>query len=179
MSQHPTSSQALRARTIADTYRRLEEAGSWFGIRLPRPEIRFDLRGQSAGQARLCLSGDCVIRYNPALLESNPDRFLAETVAHEVAHLVAYRLHGRGIRPHGPEWQTIMRRYGAEPLRCHSYDLSVSQHRSLRQFRYHCHCREHDLSSIRHNRVLKGRTYYCRRCKTALSHGPRPAGGES
>lgn len=179
MSQHPIVSQALRARTIADTYRLLEDAGNWFGIRLPRPEIRFDLRGQSAGQARLCLSGDCVIRYNPALLGSNPDRFLAETVAHEVAHLVAYRLHGRGIRPHGPEWQTIMRRYGAEPSRCHSYDLSAAQHRSLRQFRYHCHCREHDLSSIRHNRVLKGRTYYCRRCKTALFHGPRPAGGES
>ena len=38
-----------------------------------------------------------------------------ETIAHEVAHLVAAYLHPGRIKPHGPEWQRVARALGAAP----------------------------------------------------------------
>jgi len=137
----------------------------------PPPAIRFDLRGVSAGQFRVERDGACSIRYNPVLLLRHVDDFLSHTVPHETAHYLAYRRHGRGIRPHGPEWQAIMRSLGAAPERCHQYDVRGLSARRVRYFRYHCDCRNHQLSSIRHNKVLRGARYLCRRCGGALRPG--------
>lgn len=38
----------------------------------------------------------------------NPYAFLI-TLVHEVAHLKAFKLYGRGIKPHGSEWQQVFR----------------------------------------------------------------------
>ncbi len=38
-----------------------------------------------------------------------------EIVCHEAAHLVVFERHGRGGRPHGREWQELMRRVGLAP----------------------------------------------------------------
>jgi len=94
-------------------------------------------------------------------------------VPHETAHFLAYRLHGRGIRPHGLEWQAIMRRLGADPTRCHDYDIEGLSARRLSYFDYHCDCRDHRLSTIRHNKVRRGTSYLCRQCGTSLRPGKR------
>lgn len=138
-----------------------------------RPVIRFDLRGVTAGQLRIDQHGHCTIRYNPALLLRHGADFLARTVPHETAHFLAYRLHGRGIRPHGLEWQAIMRRLGADPTRCHDYDIEGLSARRLSYFDYHCDCRDHRLSTIRHNKVRRGTSYLCRQCGTSLRPGKR------
>ena len=117
-------------------------------------------------------TGDVVLRYNPVLLRENPRRFIQQTVAHEVAHLVARRIHGSRIRPHGREWQAVMREFGVEPRRCHDFDTTRSTLRRLRRFRYHCDCSEHQITTIRHNRVLAGQRYLCRRCGEALRQTP-------
>ena len=67
--------------------------------------------------------------------------------------------------------------FGVAPERCHRYDLSAVRGRALQEFDYHCSCRGHRLSSIRHNRVLAGGSYICRRCATALRLGLHPGGG--
>jgi len=143
-------------------------------------EVRFDLRGKSAGQVRIRPQGQYVIRYNLELLKRQGADFLNETVPHEVAHVLAYHRHGPNIRPHGREWQRIMRQLGAEPSRCHDYDVSGLSARQLQYFQYHCDCMEHQLSSIRHNKVAKGQRYLCRRCGEPLRPGHRaqalPAG---
>lgn len=144
-------------------------------IERPRIEIRFDLRGKSAGQVRICLGGRSLIRYNLELLKRGGGDFLAETVPHEVAHVLAYQRHGPGIRPHGPEWRRIMCALGAEPRRCHDYDVSGLQARTLHYFDYHCGCMAHRLSSIRHNKVAKGQRYLCTHCGEPLRRGRRPA----
>jgi SprT protein len=36
-------------------------------------------------------------------LQSAPDGLLQEVLCHEMAHLAARELHGRNVRPHGPE----------------------------------------------------------------------------
>ena len=165
---------ALQGRVAARTRDLLTAAGLWLCIGIQDPQIRFDLRGRSAGQARIGSRGPWVVRYNPVLLAANAEDFLATTVPHEVAHLVAYARHGSRIRPHGPEWQAIMRHFGVAPERCHRYDVSAVRGRSLREFDYHCSCRGHRLSSIRHHRVLAGRDYICRHCSTTLRSGRHP-----
>jgi SprT protein len=158
----------LRRQVIARSHRLLRRAEQHFARRLPCPEILFDLRGQAAGQARIAADRTTVIRFNQALLNANPKPFLAQTVPHEVAHLVAFHVFGLRIRPHGPEWQSVMMLFDAHPQRCHSFALEEAPRRRLAQHTYHCGCRAHTLSSIRHNRVRRGQRYYCRVCGQLL-----------
>lgn len=141
------------------------------GRALPQPSVKFDLRGQSAGQVRFDARGRGLIRYNAALLRRHGDDFLRRTVPHEVAHYVAYLHHGRTIRPHGPEWRQMVAALGGQPVRCHDYDVDGLRQRKTRWFAYHCRCGEHKLSSIRHNRVSGGARYRCRRCGETLMAG--------
>jgi SprT protein len=155
------------------THALLKRASDHYRIPALQAEVRFDLRGQSAGQARVPTRGRAVIRYNLQLLWENGERFLSRTVPHEAAHLIAQRLHGARIRPHGEEWQAVMHLLGADPSRCHTYDTSRVAVRRLLRYAYHCACREHALTSIRHKRILAGQTYYCGICRKTLEPGPR------
>jgi SprT protein len=161
----------LQDRVRSRTLELLARASAWLGIPVPPAAIRFDLRGRAAGQARLALGKPSLLRYNPALLRSNPDDFLAATVPHEVAHVIACARHGVRIRPHGQEWKAVMDFFGAEPKRCHDYDVAGLQTRQLREIDYHCDCRNHLLTSIRHRRALAGRIYLCRQCGAPLRRG--------
>jgi predicted SprT family Zn-dependent metalloprotease len=53
------------------------------------------------------------IALHPDLLRS-PAR-LERVLCHEAAHLAAYELHGPRIRPHGPEWQRLVKLAGHIP----------------------------------------------------------------
>ena len=161
----------LEIQAAARTRDLLALAFAHFGLGLRALEIRFDLRGRAAGQARYSARGPWIIRYNAILLRENPESFLAETIPHEVAHLVTFLRHGPRVRPHGPEWRAIMAQLGAKPERCHRYDLSRIPGRATRVFTYHCACGEHQLTSIRHHRILAGQTYLCRRCAAPLRPG--------
>jgi SprT protein len=48
-------------------------------------------------------------------LAGAPDGLLREVLCHELAHLATRELHGRNIRPHGPEWKALMTSAGFEP----------------------------------------------------------------
>ncbi len=146
----------------------LSHAEAHFGIRLPGCDIRFDLRGKTAGMVGFPPGRKPYIRYNPELLLHNREQFLSQTLPHEVAHLVARRIFGTNIRPHGHEWKQVMEFFGADPVRCHNYELRDSPTRKIRRFTYSCGCRQHQLTTIRHNRVLKGQTYLCRQCGESL-----------
>ncbi len=156
--------KALKGRAHERTHRLLQLARTHFGIDIPAPDIRFDLRGTTAGQVRVRVGRLCLVRYNLDLLQRHPEDFLTATVPHEAAHLVTLRLFGTGVKPHGREWRAVMRLFGAEPRRCHDYDVEGLQAHRIRRFRYHCGCRSHLLTSIRHNRILDGQVYLCRGC---------------
>src|SRR5262245_59875875 len=38
-----------------------------------------------------------------------------EVICHEAAHFVGWQRYGRTVRPHGPEWATLVQRAGFEP----------------------------------------------------------------
>ncbi|WP_114418694.1 SprT family zinc-dependent metalloprotease [Marinospirillum perlucidum] len=132
----------------------------------PRPEVSLKLRGKSAGVAEL---GRNRLRFNQVLLEENAEAFLAEVVPHEVAHLLAWQLHGRKIRPHGREWQQIMHQvFGVEPRTRHQFDVTRSAHQG---YIYACACpdQQHALTLRRHNKIMAGQIYICRRCQANLT----------
>ena len=171
------SQREQQNRAVRHTEAMLSLGATLIGQRVPTPRITFDLRGQAAGQFRLDAAGRPAIRYNPALMTRYEAEFLAQTVPHEVAHYLAYLRYGRGIRPHGPQWQQLMRGLGADPRRCHEFDVTGLSARRLQRHPYHCRCSEHELTSIRHHRLLRGATYICRTCGDALRPGHRPPPG--
>ena len=164
---------AIIKRAEAETHRLLKQAMEMYRHPVPEIELRFDLTGRSAGMFRFPAAGHPIIRYNKVLLTENPDDFLARTVPHEVAHLVVRNVFGADIQPHGAEWKSVMAFFGAEATRCHNYDVSRSSTRRLRRFTYYCSCREHQLSTIRHNRIKAGQSYQCVCCNQSLKRNKR------
>lgn len=143
-----------------------QQAETFFNRRFPRPEVSFKLRGQKAGVAHL---SENKLRFNPTLYQQNREDFLRQTVAHEVAHMIAHYQFGARIQPHGQEWQLIMQGvYELPAHRCHNYALEPSSRLS---FTYQCQCADNNqfpFSPQRHRLVKQGRRYFCRRCKATL-----------
>ncbi len=151
----------------------LQSASEWFGLPFRYDELRVDLRGMSAGQCRQFYERNRIkrqeLRFNRALLMRYQQQFVDEVAPHECAHLVAYQQFGRKIRPHGPEWQGIMRDvFDREPRVTHRFEVARPQRA---QYVYYCGCEErtHRLSAIRHNRIQRGSTrYICQHCRGEL-----------
>lgn len=132
---------------------------------LPRPKIWFDLRGRSAGQAHYQRGG---LRFNRTLLRENRQAFMDEIVPHEMAHWLVFHLEeGAQARPHGREWQTVMRKlYGLKPITTHRFDVARA---SPAPYLYRCQCeRPHRFTGRRHSLASKGTRYRCRVCRATL-----------
>lgn len=128
-----------------------------------RPQVSLCLRGKAAGMAHI---GRNLLRFNQQLYLQNREDFLRQTVAHEVAHLLAYELYGIDIKPHGTQWQGIMHNLFQLPAsRCHNYQIAPR----LRTFYlYDCQCQQHEFTAQRHARVRRGYQYACRKCRQPL-----------
>ena len=167
--------QVQRARVTAATQDWIGRAADAYRRDFPMLPVLFDLRGRMAGMYRV--AGERrVIRYNPWLFAKYPEDGMDVTVPHEVAHYVTDLLYGFDrIRPHGAEWQAVMRLFGIDPgpaLR-HRLDLTGIPVRVQRRHPYRCDCRTHELSGVRHARVLRETAkYFCRRCGGDLIHAP-------
>nr|WP_239990380.1 SprT family zinc-dependent metalloprotease [Ignatzschineria cameli] len=130
------------------------------------PKISFHLRGKSAGTAHL---QRWELRFNPILLAENGQAFIDEVVPHEYAHLLVYALFG-DVSPHGPEWRMMMEEIlEVSAHRTHQFSTENSRTREYRKFSYRCQCQTHQLSTIRHNRLLRGEAqYHCKKCGSPL-----------
>lgn len=154
---------------VAATRRCIQRAEQRLGQGFDFPPVMFDLQGRAAGMYRVRNSRR-QIRYNPYIFGKYFTDNVANTVPHEVAHYLTDMLYGlHDVRPHGHEWQAIMRALGAEPsVTCH-YDLTGVPIRRQRRFSYHCACSSHAVSAVRHNRVQRGLgKYVCRQCRLPL-----------
>jgi SprT protein len=142
------------------------------------PRIMYTLRGTCAGYAQ----GVSQVNFNSVLLMENQEDFLKSTVPHEVAHCIDSAMGGnqsfgitfRGGRVrrarrsvHGESWKAIMRLFGADPNgRTHNYDTSRAQVRVKRKYEYQCTKCGHTvtMSSVAHNRIVRGATYWHKAC---------------
>lgn len=140
------------------------------------PVLRFDLRGTAGGVALL---KQWVIRVNEQLAAENFEHYKKQTIGHEVAHLIAEKVYGSirepyptKIRSHGREWAGVMYLFGLPSDRCHTYDTTNSKVRTVaRDYQYSCNCKVHNLTAIKHNKMLKGASYRCRLCRGVLKFG--------
>ena len=164
----PISSQ-LEQHVCATTSEYIARAGRIYKQEFSLVPIRFDLRGRAAGMYKVH-NNIRVIRYNPYIFAKYFDDNLATTVPHEVAHYVVDMLYGAGrVKPHGPEWKQVMLSLEVEPSVTGCYDLSGIPVRKQKRHSYQCDCTVHQISPVRHNKVLRGKAhYYCRKCKSPI-----------
>ncbi len=138
------------------------------------PRIKFDLKGQSAGQHQFNkLTNAHLLRFNLDIAMLNWDDY-GQTVAHEVAHwatMVWVGLEYSGARriSHGKAWKHIMTEvFGKAPNLYHNYSMPERKG-TQRRFDYNCGCMIHKMATVTHNRIQKGqRLYSCQHCKGEL-----------
>ncbi|MCG6200183.1 SprT family zinc-dependent metalloprotease [Psychromonas antarctica] len=137
-------------------------AECFFDRPFKRPDYLFNQRGRSAATAHLQRN---IIKFNATLFKQNRSEFINQVVAHEVAHLIAFQHYGK-VRPHGREWQSIMRHVFDCPANT-THSLDISDVRG-QLFNYQCLCSAHQLTIRRHNKILRGEKYLCKKCKGVL-----------
>ncbi len=149
-----TSMRTLQIRDKVDQL--LNEADSLFNITLPFVDVRFDLRGKTAGQA-LVKNGQYSVRFNIDMI--NDDRFdhiYNDVVAHEICHIVGF--YTGKFRNHDNGWKRACIALGGTGERCHS--LEVTYARTVKQYLYETTCGSKvKVSAIRHNKIQKGKSY--------------------
>jgi SprT protein len=130
------------------------------------PELSYYDNKACAGTA----TGSRAIALNMPMLRDNLDSMLHETVAHELAHLVVHHCYledgGPKPKPHGPEWQDVMRNwFGVEPETTHNYDVSTSNVRRQNRWEAKCSCRTHAITTTKQMKMaVDGARYSCRSC---------------
>lgn len=139
--------------------------------------VDYSLRGTRAGTAlsrrkfgRVSIKpSENIIRLNLGMLQDPilHDDMVNDTVAHELAHIVCHHLHPKA-RGHNQWWRSIALTLAGTGKRTHDYDVSAHRIRKMKRFQYQCSnpqcAKDYELSAIRHNRVLRGASYYCAVC---------------
>jgi SprT protein len=148
----------------------------WGSGAVPEVSLDYGLKGHVGGRANYLKEE---IQINYYLLDKYEDDYIQQTIGHEYAHLVAFKVYGRSIlgKPHGKAWKYVMRCLGMEPKRCHNYETKAA-----RRTRTHsCECnrcgKKYELSTIRYNRILRGYNYYHPKCggkiEPVMVEGPK------
>lgn len=159
----------------------LEKAEQQFRQAFDYQSIEINIRGCAAGQIRYgylprvggSISNTTrnlpILRFNPYLLVKYKEIFIDQVVPHECAHLVAYALFGKKIKPHGSEWKSLMvNLYQQTPDVTHRFEIAP---KVRRLFDYRCACIDinHQLTVIRHNKIKKQKAaYLCKKCRSPL-----------
>jgi SprT protein len=161
----------------------LDKAEQKFGQNFGYQAIEINIRGRAAGQIRYgyAPSGSKsrtvqnlpILRFNPYLLTKYKETFIDQVVPHECAHLIAYAVYGMKIKPHGTEWKALMvSLFNQEPSVTHCFEVPQ---KVRRLFNYRCGCIDlkHQLTAIRHNKIIKQKAVYqCKKCRIPLEfHG--------
>jgi hypothetical protein len=107
---------------------------STLGPPLPKPRVRYDLKGGIAGMAATIVRPGALpeqwIRIHPDLLARYPVRMIQQTIPHEIAHLVIDWYLPKVREPHGPEWMGVMIWFGRPPLAFHDMEAAPSRRSS-------------------------------------------------
>lgn len=114
------------------------------------PRLDFSLRGRSVGGR--AKHDENVIQYNLDWYMDHPERYLADTVPHEIAHIVA-RNTGLG-KGHDYGWQRIDRALGGNGERCGNA-TNVKRARVKNEYLYRtlCGTAEVWVGPVHHSRL--------------------------
>jgi len=140
---------------------------------LPNPTISFKMKGGTRlGVARYG-ARTFEIRINDLISKKYLDDAINDTAPHEVAHLVAYKVHGR-CQGHNHNWKRIMRQFGLTPNVKADASIDTLEFKIFKaktEYVYTCgraDC-EHKVGPKVHRKLMMGSTYTCQRTGTKLS----------
>lgn len=154
-----------REQILAEVARVVEYGNKRFRVSRPIPVVKFTQKGRVAGR---CWYGAQLLEFNEILARENSSLF-QETVIHEVAHLFTFFLYPNAKQNHGPEFRSVCRALGGTGRTYHNYDISsVSRKNKIQRHVYKCSCREHTLTTTKHNRALKGAQFLCIKCRQKI-----------
>lgn len=126
--------------------------------KIPLPSIVFNRRLKTTAGRAFYKKG--LVELNPRLWERMSEEERRNTLFHEIAHIAAYLIHGE--TGHGYHWKKLMLDAGENPSVYHNFDVSgIKNYHTVR-----CDCKEHSVGPIQYNRILKGRKYRCKLCKS-------------
>jgi len=150
-----------------ECYKEVEAA---IGLKLEKIPVRFDLKGTAGGY--FCVKyGVMFFRINLELAKANLEEYLNQVVPHEFCHYIVRLRHPQRPRPHGHEWKFYMRTiFNLTPDRCHKMDVSACSRRQARDYKYSCGCQTFNLTKLRHQKIMNGRRYFCKRCGMGLKY---------
>jgi len=149
------------------TEKTLTKANKVFGREFKSIEIRFDIRGRCAGMYCVDRNGSKYFRYNMDIAEKNGKDVFNTTIIHEICHYIANSIYKTYIRPHGKEWQTIMRSMGiVDPKTCHK--MKCAPARKVARVPFKCNCTTHMITLNMRTKMRNGQRRICNKCKTRL-----------
>lgn len=156
---------------------RIAEVEKRTGWKLPNIEIRYDLNSRRLAGAAVYNYGDLsrlIMRLNPIMWNYNKQQYIYDTVVHEWCHLVDVYLHGKSSG-HGSKWQSIMRKAGVTPTRCHEMEIPKDVRAGRSAPTTTCTCEKclttFELSPRRIAAMRQGRTYSHNKCGGKLVIG--------
>ena len=104
---------------VAEVKRHIKTIEDHFGVKLPMPAIKTNITSRSLnGQYQH--KGVGILRFHPGLIKESADQYFATTVPHEVAHHAVRHMNDYRCKPHGIEWQRVMRALGVPANRCNN-----------------------------------------------------------
>lgn len=135
-------------------------AHKMYGMDFTLPTITFKLKGRRGGYA---MAYKNIIAINNEMLHRNGDAFIKDVPGHEAAHIITRRIYPFAVDSHGSEWAAVMRNVAyQEPIRCHNFPVITKNE-------YFCKCTDTIyISTTIHNRILKGKNYSCKKCRTTI-----------
>ena len=150
----------LQAKAIKRIHEVFAKAQEMYGVDFIAPTITFKLKGRRGGYA---MAYKNIIAINNEMLHRNGDAFIKDVPGHEAAHIIARKIYPFATNSHGVEWATIMRNVAnQEPTRCHDFTVVTRNE-------YFCKCTDTIyVSTVTHNRILKGKNYSCKKCGTKV-----------
>lgn len=105
--------RAIGPRSLRALHRRLSTAvKSWDGYG-SQTRVTVDFNPRLRTKIARFLPDQKRIEVGPKFVELRRQR--GEILVHELAHAAVWSLHGAQTRPHGKEWQSLMRKAGLEP----------------------------------------------------------------
>lgn len=145
-----------------------ERARQQLDYRDVAPALVFNLK--SARMAARALPQQNRIELNKVIFRNNPEwHFVYDTVAHEMAHIVASRM--LRSRAHDARWKAVAVTLGATPKASGQFDTRGAEVRKpsrRKTYPFYCDCQRFDFGVQRFNNYLKGSRYQCRGCKSDI-----------
>ena len=125
------------------------------GQKVPQTDIRFDLRGRSAGQAGH-RGWNYFMRFNKdMMLNQGWDHLINDTVPHELAHIIC--MANGTDRGHGYTWKRTCQALGGSGERCHTEAVTYAKGRTFVYTTSTGHTV--NLSETKHRRIQQGDGY--------------------